>query len=174
MTRPGIRYRPAAVYGRTLPAGLMRTAHLVDAENLLGTATPGPADVRWLTSAYGTRVGFGPMDQVVIACSHLAFTTIGFCWRGPQYLLRSGPDGADLALLAALRHDRIATRFPRVVIASGDHIFAPAITTLTATGCQVTVASRRDRLSRALQRAASGQVIYLDPAGHLAARQDAA
>jgi hypothetical protein len=174
MTRPGIRYRPATIYGRSLPAGLTRTAHLVDAENLLGTAAPRPADVRQLTSCYATRVGFGPMDQVVIACSHLAFTTIGFCWRGPQYLLRSGPDGADLALLAALRHDHIAARFPRVVIASGDHIFAPAVTGLAAAGCQVTIASRRGRLSQALQHAASGRVIYLDPPGRLAARQDAA
>lgn len=170
MTRRGIRYRPATVYGPSFPAGLMRTAHLVDAENLLGTATPSPAEVRWLTSCYGRRVGFGPMDQVVIACSHLAFITIGFCWRGPQYLLRSGPDGADLALLAALRHDHIAARFPRVVIASGDHIFAPAVTRLTANGCLVTVASRRDRLSRTLQHTASGRVIYLDPP----ARQKAA
>lgn len=174
MTRPGIRYRPATVYGRTLPAGLTRTAHLVDAENLLGTAAPRPADVLQLTSCYATRVGFGPMDQIVIACSHLAFTTIGFCWHGPQYLLRSGPDGADLALLAALRHDHIAARFPRVVIASGDHIFAPAVTGLAAAGCQVTVASRRSRLSQTLQHAASGRVIYLDPPGHPADGQDAA
>ena len=169
MTRPGIRYRPATVYGQGSAAGLPRAVHLVDAENLLGTAAPRPADVAWLTRCYAGRVGFGPMDQVVIACSHLAFTTIGFCWRGPQYLLRSGPDGADLALLTLLRHDRIATRFPHVVIASGDHIFAPAVTGLRASGCQVTLASRRGRLSRTLKQAASGRVIYLDAPSHLPA-----
>ena len=124
MTRPGIRYRPVALY-HPGTAGPGRAVHLVDAENLLGTATPLAADVAQLAACYARRVGFEPMDQVVIACSHRAFTTIGFCWRGPQYLLRSGPDGADLALLAVLRHDRIAARFPRVIIASGDHIFTP-------------------------------------------------
>ena len=106
--------------------------HLVDAENLLGTASPGPAEVRDLAACYARRVGFGSMDQVVIGCSHRAFTTIGFCWPDPPYLLRSGPDGADLALLTVLQHDHIAARFPRAVIASGDHIFAPAVTALAA------------------------------------------
>ncbi len=174
MTRPGIRYRPATLYGRSPAAAPGRAAHLVDAENLLGTAAPCPADVLQLTRCYTARVGFGPMDQVVIACSHRAFMTIGFCWRGPQYLLRSGPDGADLALLAVLRHDHVAARFPRVVIASGDRIFARAVTGLAAAGCQVTVASRRGRLSRTLELAASGRVIYLDPLGHLPVGQNAA
>jgi hypothetical protein len=169
VTRPGIWYRPATLYGSGA-AGPARAVHLVDAENLLATASPGPADVRWLTASYAERVGFGPMDQVIIACSHLAFKTIGFCWRGPQYLLRSGPDGADLALLAVLRRDNIAARFPRVVIASGDRIFAPAVTALATSRCEVTVASRRDRLSRSLEHAARHRVIYLDPLG----RRDAA
>ena len=119
-----------------------------------------------LARCYAGRVGFGPMDQVVIACSHRAFTTIGSCWRGPQYLLRSGPDGADLVLLAVTRHDYIAARFPRVVIASGDHTFTRAVLDLAAAGCHVTVASRRDRLSHGLELAVGGRVIYLDPPGH--------
>ncbi len=146
MTRPGIRYRPATLYGRSPAAAPGRAAHLVDAENLLGTAAPCPADVLQL---------------------NLAFTTIGFSWRGPQYLLRSGPDGADLALLAVLRHDHIAARFRRVVIASGDHIFTSAVTDLATVGCQVTVASRRGRLARTLEFAADGRVIYLDPPNRL-------
>jgi hypothetical protein len=114
------------------------------------------------------------MDQVVIACSHLAFKTIGFCWRGPQYLLRSGPDGADLALLAAVQQDNIAARFPHVVIASGDGIFAGAVTDLAASGCRVTVVSRRGRLSLQLELAASRRVIYIDAPGHIPAGQPAA
>ena len=178
MTRPRIWYRPATLYGGNAPgrpipgtgatggqapAVLARAVHLVDAENLLGTATPRPADVRQLATRYADVIGFGPMDQVVIACSHLAFKTIGFCWPGPQYLLRSGPDGADLALLAVLQHDHIAARFPRVVIASGDHIFAQAVTDLTTSGCRVMIATRRGHLSRTLELVASHQIIYLDP-----------
>lgn len=189
MTRPRIWYRPATLYGPNAPrmpvpgaraaggqapAGPARAVHLVDAENLLGTAAPRPADVRQLVARYADVIGFGPMDQVVIACSHLAFKTIGFCWPGPQYLLRSGPDGADLALLAVLAHDHIAARFPRVVIASGDHIFAQAVTNLTTSGCSVTIATRRGHLSRTLQAAASHQIIYLDPPANPPAGQPAA
>jgi hypothetical protein len=178
VSRPRIWYRPATLYGGNgpwlpipgtgaagghAPAGLTRAVHLVDAENLLGTAAPRSADVRQLAARYAGVVGFGPMDQVVIACSHLAFKTIGFCWPGPQYLLRSGPDGADLALLAVLQYDHIAARFPRVVIASGDHIFAHAVTELVTSGCRVTIAARRGHLSQALELAASHRIIYLDP-----------
>lgn len=189
MTRPRVWYRPPTLYGGNAsgppvpgtgaaggqaPTGLSRAVHLVDAENLLGTAVPRPADVRQLAARYTDVIGFGPMDQVVIACSHLAFKTIGFCWPGPQYLLRSGPDGADLALLAVLRHDHIAARFPRVVIASGDHIFAQAVTDLTTSGCRVTIATRRGHLSRTLELAASHQIIYLDPPADPPAGQPAA
>jgi hypothetical protein len=114
------------------------------------------------------------MDQVIIACSHQTFRTVGFCWPGPQYLLRSGPDGADLALLAILDTGHIAARFPDVVIGSGDHIFAPAVTGLTAAGCRVTVTARRDRLSASLARAAGPRLIYLDPPRHISSGQHAA
>jgi hypothetical protein len=189
VTRSRVWYRPATLYGANAPglptpgagaaggqapAGPARAVHLVDAENLLGTAAPGPADVRQLAARYADVIGFGPMDQVVIACSHLAFKTIGFCWTGPQYLLRSGPDGADLALLAVLQHDHIAARFPRVVIASGDHIFAQAVTDLTRSGCSVTIATRRGHLSRTLELAASHRIIYLDPPADPSAGQPAA
>jgi hypothetical protein len=189
VTRSRIWYRPVTLYGGDYagprmpgtgsaslasPAGLSRTVHLIDAENLLGTATPLPDDVRQLTACYAAAVGFGPMDQVVIACSHLAFKTIGFCWHGPQYLLRSGHDGADLALLAVLRQDHIAARFPRVVIASGDHIFATAVTDLAIAGCRVTVATRRGHLSRNLELAARQRIIYLDPPAGAPAGQPAA
>jgi hypothetical protein len=161
-----IRYRPAALYGGSMTAGQpvprTRAVHLVDADNLLGTPVPEPAQVRQLISRYAARVGFGPMDQVIIACSHQAFRTVGFSWPGPQYLLRSGPDGADLALLAVLENAHIAARFRDVVIGSGDHIFAPAVTSLTAAGCKITVAARRDRLSGSLARAAGPRLIYLD------------
>jgi hypothetical protein len=127
VTSRAICYRPAVLYGGSMTAGQpapgTRTVHLVDAENLLGTPAPSPAQVRQLISRYAANVGFGAMDQVIIACSHLAFRTVGFCWPGPQYLLRSGPDGADLALLAVLDTDNIAARFRDVVIGSGDHIF---------------------------------------------------
>ncbi len=79
------------------------------------------------------------MDQVVIACCDRAFKTIGFCWPGPDYRIRSGPDGADLELLDVIQHEQIASRFADVVMGSGDRAFTNAVSALAATGCRVTV-----------------------------------
>lgn len=54
---------------------------------------------------------------------------------------------------------------PHVVLASGDRIFAPAVSPSPA---------RRGSLSWALELAAGQRVIYLDAPGHLPVGQDAA
>ncbi len=84
-----------------------------------------------------------------------------FSWPGARYLIRSGENGADLELLDVIRHEHVAERFSHVVIASGDGIFAPEGAGLVAKGCHLTVASRRDALSKRL-RLAAHRVIYLD------------
>ncbi|HUJ05257.1 MAG TPA: hypothetical protein VLX31_04000 [Streptosporangiaceae bacterium] len=139
-----------------------RTIHLLDPENLIGTASPHVSEVQDLMARYARRVGFGPMDQIVIACSHRAFKTIGFCWCGPQYLVRSGPDGADRELLRVIRYERLVSRFPDVVIGSGDGVFTEAASGLAADGSRVTIVSRRGHLARALALVAGRRVIYID------------
>ncbi|HET9079647.1 MAG TPA: hypothetical protein VFO01_03910 [Trebonia sp.] len=56
-----------------------RGMHLVDVENLLGTAAPDPARAARLRRMYLPRVGVGALDQVVVASSHLALKKTG-CW----------------------------------------------------------------------------------------------
>ena len=102
-----------------------RGMHLIDVENLAGTATPDPAQACHLQARYLPLVGVGTGDHVVIASSHLALTKTGCWWPGARYLVRSGPDGADLALLDLAGHEGIAERFSQITIASGDGIFAP-------------------------------------------------
>jgi hypothetical protein len=58
-------------------------------------------------------------------------------------------------------YERVAARFTRVVIGSGDGAFARAAASLVAARIQVIVVSRRDSLSSRLGFAAS-EVIYLD------------
>jgi hypothetical protein len=147
---------------RRRPAYPARTLHLIDIENLAGTGRPDRRQVRALYSMYRLRVGLGAMDQVVVACSELAISTAGYCWPGARCLVRSGPDGADLELLAVIEQERVAERFGHVAIASGDGIFATAAAGLAAAGCQVTVVSRRAGLSKRLALAASSRVIYID------------
>ena len=142
-----------------------RGLHLIDVENLVGTATPDPALARYLRARYLLLVGVGTWDQVVIASSHLALKKTGCWWPGARYLVRSGPDGADLALLDLAGDEHIAERFSQVTIASGDGIFAPVAASLAGAGCQVSVISRRAGLSRQLALAAGWKVTYIDPPG---------
>jgi hypothetical protein len=138
-----------------------RTLHLIDVENLAGNPVPDQLQVRELRAIYATRVGFGAMDQVVVACNHLAIRKTGYYWPGARYLVRSGPDGADLELLDVIFHENIAARFSSVTIASGDGAFAWAAAEFAASGCKVTVVSRRASLSKRLAIAAQ-RVVYID------------
>lgn len=140
-----------------------RALHLIDIENLAGAGSPDPGQVRELHALYHRQVGLGAMDQVVVASGQLMIRNAGDCWPGARYLVRSGPDGADLELLAVIERERVAERFTNVMIASGDGIFTTAAVCLAAAGCRVTVISRRAALSKRLALAAGSNVIYLDP-----------
>jgi hypothetical protein len=97
----------------------------------------------------------------VLASSHFAAPAAWFGWSGVRRVIRSGPDGADLALLEIIATENIDKRFDRVVIASGDKIFAQAAAALQAAAVRVTVVSRPDAISRHL-RLAVRDVRYLD------------
>ncbi len=160
ISRPQRRVRKRHERRAAYPA---RALHLVDIENLAGSALPDPGQVRELHGLYHRQVGLGAMDQVVVASSHLMIKNVGDCWPGARYLVRSGPDGADLELLAVIERERVAERFANVMIASGDGIFTAAVVRLAAAGCPVTVISRRAALSKRLVLAAASNVIYLEP-----------
>ena len=74
-----------------------------------------------------------------MASSHLTLVNAALGWPQAHYRVRSGPDGADLALLDILRHENVAQRFTHVAIGSGDHRFAEDATRLAALGVWVTV-----------------------------------
>ena len=132
-----------------VPTG--RTLHLVDLENVLGdpwAAGPGVAAVYEEVLVRGLhREG----DLVVVACNpglapHFAFTPHTSC----QLLVRRGRDGADLALLGWGSPELIAQRFDRLVIASGDGIFAGILRPLRGLGLRVEVLYGRGRVSARL------------------------
>ena len=132
-------------------------------ENLTGTGAPELAQARDLHARYAVLIPIGDLDQVVIASSHLTLKKTGCWWPGARYLVRSGPDGADLELLNVIGREHVAERFSRIAIASGDGGFAQAAVRLTSAGCQVIVVSRRVGLSRRLALVAGGKVLYIDP-----------
>lgn len=135
---------------------------LVDIENIAGGAGLTSEAVR---SAKNALVGAGDLagsDHVVVGTSHIGLLAVGANWKGARYVVRSGPDGADLALLDVFT-ERVAARYEAVLLASGDGIFAPAVAELGAAGVATTVIGRRCCMSRALRMAAT-RVIYLPDA----------
>jgi hypothetical protein len=149
---------------RRFPA---RRLHLVDIENLAGDPLPSLGQVRQALGLYTGCLALGAMDQVEVASSHLTLVNAVLGWPHAHYRARSGPDGADLALLDVLRHENVAARFTHVAIASGDHLFAEEAAHLAALGVWVTVVSRQRSLSPRLALAAR-EVIFLDTAAEAA------
>jgi hypothetical protein len=144
-----------------------RRLHLVDIENLAGASLPGLGEVREVRALYAERLALGSLDQVEVASSHLTLVNAALGWPRAHYRVRSGPNGADLALLDVLRYENVPGRFTHVAIGSGDGVFAEAAAGLAAAGVWVTVVSRRRSLSRRLELAAR-EVIFLDSLGEAA------
>jgi hypothetical protein len=139
----------------------VRRLHLVDIENLVGDPRPSLRQIRETHRRYAHALAIGALDQVEVASSHLTLVNAALGWPHARYRVRSGRDGADLALLDVLRHENIAGRFTHVAIGSGDHLFAEKAAHLAAQGLWVTVVSRRRGLSLQLAHAAR-EVIFLD------------
>lgn len=131
-----------------------RTLHLIDIENLTGSSSPTTEEVRDCRDLYEANF-VGKNDLVVIACSHHAFPSVGWEWPRARHILRSGDDGADLALLDVIALEGVDERFDSVVVGSGDGIFSGAAARLGAAGVHVTATSRPESLARTLRLAAS-------------------
>lgn len=136
-----------------------RTLAVIDIENLLATADPTTRSCIALRHVV-QRLLPETSVQIVNACSHHAARVAAFTWPEARWKFRSGPNGADLALIEELAPPQLRERFEHVVIGSGDGIFSPIAHQLVNDGIQVTVMTRRNSLSRHLARNAS-DVIYL-------------
>jgi hypothetical protein len=151
-----------------------RTLILVDIENLACDPRPQVATVESIRTVL-RRLGVGgSADQVVTACNHGAALAVAAGWPDARHLVRSGPDGADAALLDVVLNEDVACRFDRVVLATGDGAFAPAAAALAAAGVAVVAVSHRHTLSARL-RLAVHEVWFPDsPPTHGAPAQVAA
>jgi hypothetical protein len=138
-----------------------RSIHLIDIENLIGGTKFSEGDVAAVAQRYKALAGVGEDDFVVVASSHHTALATWFGWPDARRLVRSGVDGADLALIEVIERENLAMRFDRVVIASGDGIFAVPAAKLQQREVEVTIVSRPEFLSRAL-RLASRDIRILD------------
>jgi hypothetical protein len=146
---------PAKVFSFPRPASLpaARSIHLIDIENLIGGTNFYEGDVAAVAERYRSLAGVGEDDLVVVASSHHTAPATWFGWPDARRLVRSGVDGADMALIEVIEKENLAMRFDRVVIASGDGIFAVPAAKLQQRGVKITIVSRPEFLSRALRLA---------------------
>lgn len=146
-----------------------RELHLVDIENLYGGTGFSCNDVVRIRRRYGAVADPISSAQFVLATSaRMPGLEAGLGWMGCRLLIRPGTDGADLALVEVAETENLAGRFERVVIGSGDGIFANAAANLARLGCDILVVCRRGGLSRRLALAAS-EVRYIDDLAQIAA-----
>jgi hypothetical protein len=136
---------------------------LVDPENLLGTGDPTEHEVERIRQNLFEILGDLSDTLFEVASSHHAAPAVRFGFPEGRHHWRSGPDGADLALLEALDSTWRTDAFHEVVIASGDGIFAEAAAALVASGTRCTVISRRASLSARLCLAAISATYIDDP-----------
>jgi len=127
---------------------MIRTLHALDLENLCQSSSLTSEDVRATATAYYAAVPMDDRDHIVLSVSHHNAFSAFFSWPGlARRLLGSGRDGADLQLIEVLYTENIPARFDRVVLGSGDGIFAPAVTWLRDQGVEVTIVARTGSIS---------------------------
>ena len=141
-----------------------RTLHVVDVENLNGSAQCLQPDVTAVCLRYRDVAGFRRGDHEVLASSHFAAESGAlYGWDGhPQWKLRSGEHGADLELLEVLRPEMIIGHFDRIVIASGDGIFARPCLDLWREGIDITVVARNAAALSGRIRGVATDIRFLD------------
>ncbi len=130
-----------------------RSLHLIDIENLAGTGHLDHVLARRMAAAYYTAAECLVPDLEIVACSHHSGFAVALAFCGASIRWRSGPDGADLALLEAA--DELPFEcFDRLVIGSGDGIFLRLARQARANGLIVDVVARACGVSWGLARAA--------------------
>jgi hypothetical protein len=136
---------------RNLPAG--RTLHLVDIENLVGGSDASCMGIRQASGAYREAAPVRAGDHVIVGAGSTLLVPAGLVWSGAQLVLGSGPDGADRALLQRVSDvEWVASHFDRVVLGSGDGIFADLLASLRRLGVAVGVVGPAGSISWKLRR----------------------
>src|SRR3954447_16532387 len=133
-----------------------RTLHLVDIENLVGDPKAPTATVLDVLDRFLDLAGYRDGDHVVIAANPGLMARVAFALPLPCNVHAArGENGADLVLLAQAEPSRVAARYDRLLVGSGDGAFADVALAVRDLGTPVVVVARADSLSRRLRGAGS-------------------
>lgn len=131
-----------------------RRLFVVDIENYCGKPVLSEEDVAAARKSLEKHFNPGENDLIVVGTSHTSnFMNVGMVWKGVRQVLGMGHDGADNALLKAIRDYQLKT-FSEVFILSGDGIFSRVVEELALGGIAVAVVSIKRCLSQKLAEAA--------------------
>ena len=144
---------------------MQRTLHLVDAENLALTSDCTTESVHDSYRRYMELFQENLTDLRIVACSHHNAAAVFFGWGAvpSQPLMRSGENGAELALIEACLSQVDKLKVNHVVIGSGDGLFIDLVQKLQEKGIFVTVVGVEGHTSNRLRLAANKAIILSNP-----------
>jgi len=130
-----------------------RSLHLVDLENLVGDPRADAVPALDTFRGYLAAAHWHEGDHLIVACNPWLMTKIAFdlpsaCSKHAVH----GRDGADIMLLSLAPPELVVKRYGRLVVGSGDGIFAGRATTVHERGTKVDVVARPDGCSTRLHR----------------------
>ena len=126
----------------------------MDIENVAGAPLPSLGRIEEVKQELRGIVEDFDTAHLVVASNHRAMKVVAFQFADALLRQRSGPDGADDALLEEMADLRVMARYDRITLCSGDGKFAEAIALLGGMGIETTVISIEGHLSRRLAMAA--------------------
>lgn len=144
---------------------MQRTLHLVDAENLALTSNCSTEEVYSSFLRYAELFDDSENDLRIVACSHHNAAAVFFGWGSvaAQPLMRSGENGAELALIEECLNQIDQLQITHVVIGSGDGLFLDLVRELQSRGIFVTVVGIEGCTSNRLRMAADRAIILDNP-----------
>jgi hypothetical protein len=108
-----------------------------------------------MVEAYRRLAPVNPGDLVLVGAGRRLALSAGSAWPGAQLIVGRGIDGADLALIARLENTSwVASRFDRLIVGSGDHIFAETLASFRHLGVATGVVAPVGRIAATLYRQA--------------------
>lgn len=142
----------------------MRTIHLLDIEYLGCGPEVSGADLGLVLGRYAMAIDVADGDLLVGAASTWVWRRVAFDLPSRIRFLPagSGPDAADLRLLEEAEVLDL-TRFDRLALGSGDHIFTDLVLDVTGAGMGATVVSYRFNTAQSLVEAADDVVDLASP-----------
>ena len=130
-----------------------RSLHLLDLENLVGDPCAAEPLVRETLTRYLRVARWRDGDHVYIASNPGLMYKVAFDPPVPcNAHATRGPDGADVMLLSLAPPELIVRRYARLVIGSGDGIFAARANAARDLGVDVLVVARAGSCSSRLRK----------------------